>query len=454
MKVKHPYPSPLQANYALAMLLVAYILSYVDRQILTLLVGPIREDLQISDFQLSLLHGVAFAVFYAFMGIPIARLADRYSRRVIISSGILFWSTMTVFCGLTKQFSTLFIARMGVGLGEAALSPPAYSMLSDQFAPEKLGRAMSIFTAGISIGAGCAYILGGWVIELVNNSDPLTLPFFGQLTVWQSCFIIVGIPGFVIAALMLTVREPKRQGLSAAAATEQQLPFKEVLKFLLDNRRVYAPIFLSVTLLGIVGTGTFAWFPSSLMRSYGVEASEVGYRFGLIVLLAGTTGSILSGIFAEKLTARYTDANMRTVWLVSLALFVPAIATPLMTDFSSALWMAVPLMFFLSAFFGVSIAALQLVTPNEMRAQIAALFLFCTNMIGMAVGPMLIAAVTEFVFKDDAALRYSLALVTLLALPLASLAAYCSLKPYRQALAAGKVIEEKEAAFAAAVAAK
>ena len=427
------YPSPWQANYALTMLVVAYILSYADRQILSLLVDPIRASLGITDFQVSLLHGLAFACLYTVMGIPIARLADRYSRRLIITAGILFWSVMTAGCGMTKQYSILFLARMGVGIGEATLSPAAYSMLSDYFPPHRLGRATSIFTIGISIGAGMAYILGGWVIQFASSAGQLTLPFFGELSVWQACFIIISLPGVLVALLMYTVREPVRKACLNVPneGTHTGVPFGQVLGFFWEGRRCYLSIFVTITLLGIVGTGILAWFPTSLIRSYGVSATEVGYHFGLIYLFAGTCGAFFSGFASERLSVHYSDANLRVIFFVTLALIIPAIAVPLMPSYQWALIIAVPMVFLLNAFFGVSIAALQLVTPNEMRAQISSLFLFCTNIAGLAIGPAFIALITDMYFEDDQALRYSLVLVSAVVLPLAALTGGLSLKPYR-----------------------
>ena len=445
MDADNDYPRPAQANYALVVLLIAYILSYVDRQILALLVDPIRADLGITDFQISLLHGLAFAFLYTLVGIPIARLADRYSRRLIIIVGILFWSAMIACCGLAKQYMTLFIARMGVGVGEAALSPAAYSMLGDYFPPKRLGRATSIFTMGISIGAGLAYILGGWVIHLVSSSERLVVPLLGELSLWQACFILVSLPGLFVALLMYTVKEPERKGLLNKTTQDKptQLPFSQVLSYFWKGRRCYLSIFITITLLGIVGTGILAWFPTCLMRSYGISAAEVGYHFGLVYLFAGTTGALCSGLASEYLSARYNDANLRVIFFVSMAVIVPTIVTPLMPTYAGALVMAVPMIFLLNAFFGVSIAALQLVTPNEMRAQISALFLFSTNMIGTTLGPAIVAITTDMYFADDAALRYSLVVVAAVVLPLAVLVAGFSLKPYREALNAISIKSEQ-----------
>jgi MFS family permease len=211
-----------QANYALLVLLLAYILSFIDRNAMAVLVGPIRADFDISDFQYSLLHGFAFSMFYIFLGLPIARLADRGSRKSIITIGVFFWSLMTCLCGVAQSFKMLFIARMGVGVGEAALSPPAYSLLSDYFSSEALPRAMAIYTLGITLGGGLAYIVGGGVYEYFLLHGSPVLPLLGELRPWQLTFIVVGLPGFLLVALLslihVKVRYPAAQTRSIPTA--------------------------------------------------------------------------------------------------------------------------------------------------------------------------------------------------------------------------------------------
>ena len=179
---------------------VAYIFSFIDRQIINLLVEPIREDLQLTDTQISLLQGIAFALFYTLMGIPIARLADAANRRAIIAAGVFLWSLMTVMCGLAKSFGQLFAARIGLGIGEAALSPPAFSLFTDYFPPGKVTRAIAVFSGGSFLGAGLAYIIGGYVVDFVTRLDVVDIPVFGQVRTWQMAFIAVGLPGMLLRA--------------------------------------------------------------------------------------------------------------------------------------------------------------------------------------------------------------------------------------------------------------
>ncbi|MBT7799203.1 MAG: MFS transporter, partial [Gammaproteobacteria bacterium] len=205
------WPSPTIAWYAVGILFVAYTFSFADRFILSLLIEPIKQDLNLSDTKISLLHGFAFAIFYTFMGIPIGRLADKYNRRTIIVWGIATWSCMTAVCGITKGYWQLFAARVGVGVGEAALSPAAYSMIADLFPAQKLGRALSVYTTGAFVGAGLAFIIGGTAIAAITTSPEITLPVIGTIRSWQAAFFLVGLPGLLVAALMYTVKEPLRR---------------------------------------------------------------------------------------------------------------------------------------------------------------------------------------------------------------------------------------------------
>jgi MFS family permease len=431
------FPRARHANYTLAVLLVAYVLSFIDRQILSLLVGPIRKDLGISDFQMSFLQGIAFALFYALLGIPIGRLADRGNRKKIIAVGIFLWSLMTAVCGLAKNYTTLFVARMGVGVGEAALSPAAYSILADSFPPARLARAMSIFSLGITIGSGLAFIIGGKVVELIADMQPVTVPVLGQLHPWQLTFFAVGLPGLVISLISLTILEPPRRGLlqNEQGQVETTVPLAQVLAFMRTRWRCYAAIFGGVSLLAIVGYGTMAWYPAFLMRTFDMPVGQVGMRFGFIYLIFGTAGSLCAALLSERFSRRgHRDANVRVMLLVAISVILPAAIGPLLPSADLALLVVAPTTFLQNAYFGVAIASLQLIAPNQMRAMISAIFLFVANLLGMGIGPSAVALLTDFLFQHDQAVRYSLALLSALAYPIAALIFWRGLKHYRRAL--------------------
>ncbi len=431
------YPSAAQAGYTLAVLLVACVLAYVDRQILNLLVGAIRHDLGISDFQMSLLQGMAFALFFVILGLPIGRLADYHNRTRIIVIGITLWSLMTAACGLAKSFGTLFLARVGVGIGEAALSPAAYSILSDSFRPERLARAMGIYAMGITIGGGLAYMVGARAIDLVSRVPATSPPFIGTLKPWQLSFLLVGLSGLAVSLLVLTLKEPRRKGvtLDHSGIEVTGTTMRDVFRFLVARRKSYAPIYLGVSLIAILANGYLNWYPTFLIRTFHWPVRDVGLYFGLIYLTCGMAGALGGALFSEQLSRRrYTDANLRVIAVVAASLLVPAAVGPLMPTGMLALAVSAPTVFLLNAHVGVSTAALQLVTPNRMRALMSATFLLTVQLVGMALGTSCVALLTDFVFRNDLSLRYSLAVVAVAVCPLAAVICGRGLKHYRLAV--------------------
>ena len=293
----NPSVTPVQANFALGVFLLAYILSFVDRQILSLLVDPIKADLRVNDLQMGLLQGVAFALLYAFMGVPVGMLADRTIRKRIIAVGVLFWSAATALCGFAGSYAMLFAARMGVGVGEATLSPSAHSFLSDAFDPARLARAMAIYTMGITLGGGMAYLIGGSVVAAVASADMTHLPLIGLLRPWQTAFLIVAAPGLIVAALVMLVREPARRETAAVADSVREGPrLLSILRYLGANWRAFAPLYLTSSVLGVLGNSMSAWFPSLLIRNYGLSAGTAGLYMGAIYLVLGSAGSVCGGL--------------------------------------------------------------------------------------------------------------------------------------------------------------
>ena len=416
---------------------------------MAILVSPIREEFEISDFEFGVLNGVAFSLLYTFIGIPLAWLADRRSRTKIIAIGTGFWSLMTFLCGLTTGFHSLFITRMGVGVGEAALSPPAHSLLSDYFPKEKLPTIMAIFTLGIPIGIGISYSLGGWIYGLFAQDETLRLAIIGNLKPWQATFMIVGLPGFILALLINKIHEPNRTGLLKKSAQvldktfnknqqpTQNLPLKVVVKFLLQHKTVYLNICAAIACLSIVGYGFMMWFVEHMSRSFEQPAHELSKTFGLIYLTAGVIGTIAGALFSAQLVKRgYPDAGIRLVLIVAITWLIPAIAAPLMPSISLAYLVAIPYIFLLNSYFGVAIAALQIVTPNQMRAQVSAVLLFMTNVFGLVVGPMIIGFLSDQTFHASGAQSLGLALSTVGAIfcGIAAILLLAALKPYQQLL--------------------
>ncbi len=410
------YPNPRYAWYVVSVLTVAYLLSFLDRQILALLVEPIRRDLNISDFQVSLLGNLAFGIFYTILGLPLGRAADRFSRRGIIAAGVTIWCFMTAACGLARNFVQLFIARVGVGVGEAALNPAALSMISDYFPRKARGRALTFYNMGISLGVGVALIFGGQVIAWVASAPPVTVPGIGELRSWQTVFILVGLPGLVIALLMLTVREPARrdrlQVRKADGTVSEDLSVRATVAYLRQRWRTYLTHFIGMTVVTIQGYSYFFWVPSLFVRTWNWTIPEISLAYGIVTIIGGPLGIILGGWIADRLyRSGHKDALMRTCLGGAWLLLIPgSILTPLMPNPQLALAMLIPVSIGGAMVTATGAAALQMITPNQLRAQTTALYYFVINIFGL-LGPTAVASVTDFGFGDDNALRWSLAIV-------------------------------------------
>lgn len=431
MSSGQPYPPSSTAWYVVGILLLANTFSAIDRQILTLLVGPVRADLGLSDFEISLLQGLAFSLLFAFVGIPIARLSDVRNRRVIIACGISFWCLMTAACGLSKNFFQLFLARMGVGVGEASLSPAAASLISDSFSPEKRAMAFSVYHLGYPIGGGLALIIGGLVLQMLDGIDHVSLGILGEFRSWQLAFIIVGLPGLLIAGLMFTFREPPRQQRIHSAAN-QSVPLRVIWMHVRERWQAYGAHLSAVAFLGMLAMGTAIWYPTFLMRTYGFSASNAGYSYGLVMGICGVAGILsggwLSGRFARK---GHVDANMRVMLIAAALKTIPLIIGPLMpTAFLALLCMSIAT-YLGQVSVGVTTAALIEITPNEMRAQLLSIMLFMVNILGLALGASVIAALTDFVFGYDDALRYSISLASAIIAPTIVIILWRGLRHYR-----------------------
>lgn len=400
--------------YVVVICMLAYIFSFVDRQILALMIEPIKQDLQLSDTQFSLLHGLAFSLFYAFMGIPIALLADRYSRPRIIAIGVAFWSLATAACGLSRNFAQMFLARIGVGVGEAALSPATYSMLSDMFPREKLGRAVGIYSIGSFIGGGMAFLIGGYVIDLLKSVDTVVVPWIGAMRPWQVTFFIVGLPGLLVALLiLLTVRDPQRLGLRRDAAGQAQKPtLRDTVRFLGRHRGTFFCHYLGFSFYAMVLFALLGWTPAFYIRKFGMSPVEVGYMLGVVVLVANTTGVFCGGWLMDRLAKRgYSDAPLRAGVIGAVGMALPAVAFTQVDSLWLSVGLLLPAMFFASFPMPTSTAAMQILPPNQIRAQVSALFLLISNLIGLGLGTTAVALLTDRLFKQPAAVGQSLSIL-------------------------------------------
>jgi MFS family permease len=442
------WPKPPLAWYMVIVLMMAYTFSYLDRRILSLLVQPIRRDMHITDFQMSLLMGIAFALFYSIMGIPISRWVDSRSRRKIILAGITIWSMITALCGWARNYLQLFLCRVGVGVGEATLNPSAFSMIGDSFKESRRPFAIAIFHLGLPIGQGLALIIGGTIIDLVAGLDPSSLPSIGVIHPWQLTFLMVGFPGLIVAAMVLTIKEPKRRGLISlennSETVRQVIPIRDVLAFILKRRLAYAALIIGIAIKVTLAYGTDSWVPTYFIRNYGWTEGEFGRIYGSLYIVVGIVSIFFSGLLANRMTARgHRDANVKVI-LTGYVLGIPcAIAAPLMPTAPLAIFMFL-LTFFFTNFHVLAPAALLAITPNQMRGQISAIYVFMLNLIGVGIGPSIVAGCTDFLFGSDLAVGKSLIVVASTLGPLGAILLFSGMKAYRRCLEDSKQWEEEQ----------
>jgi MFS family permease len=418
-----------------------YTSSFIDRLIISLLVEPIQADLLISDTLMGLLTGTAFAALYTVMGMPFGRLADNYRRRSIIAAGAGVWSIMTMLCGLANNYSQLFLARVGVGVGAAALTPAAYSLISDLFRPRWLPVAMSVYVMSIAIGSGLAFVIGGAIVSLVRAAAEISVPFIGGLRSWQLAFVLAGLPGLPLAVLMLTVKEPARRGLIRdhalpGSTPPASIPLGDVIAFITRRWRSYGAVIAPAALLTMLSYAFYAWIPAYFVRVHGWTEGQVGLAFGLSILLTGIAATLSGGALCSYLLGRRRTAYLLLPLGASLCL-IPLVATATLAGdamLSLALLAAVN---FFSSCWGAPVASgLQALTPNQMRGQVSALYLFCVNIAGLGLGPVTVGAMTDWIFAEPAAVRYSMALTGIVLCPLAALLLVVGLKPFAAAIKA------------------
>jgi len=422
------YPPAARAWWTVGVLTVLYSLSLLDRQIIALLVRDIRRDLGITDFEVGLLQGVVFSLFYVTFGLFFGWMTDRFSRRGVVFGGVAVWSLATAACGLARNFGQLMGARFGVGAGEAALNPAAYSILSDSFPKRRLSLATSVFGAGAYIGGGVSLLLGGFLIAALPEAG-VTFPVLGHLSAWRIAFLVAGAPGLLIALLIWTMADPpRRQRLAGHTSV------KDTLGFARGNWRFFVGHFLGFALLAAAGNGVQAWNPTHLIRNFGIPVSQVVSILAPISIVFGIGGAVLAGYVCDRMISRgVKDAHMR-YFIAAAAVIVVALLVAMTT---TSLWVYIVFLCIFqiaTGFAGAGPAALQLVTPNNYRGQISAAYLFVFNLIGTGVGPTLVGALTTYVFHDDAKVGWAIALNALIVCPLAMLCLFVAMKPMRRAM--------------------
>ena len=426
------WPSPTRAWLTVFVLMAAYALAFVDRQILSLLVEPVKRDLAITDTQFSLLSGLAFTLFYTVMGIPFAWLADRRSRRNLIIASIGFWTFMTALCGMATSFLTLFLARIGVGVGEAGLSPAAYSMIADNFPPAKRARPLGVYAIGSICGVGLALIIGGAVIQWANTAPPVVLPLLGELKSWQLAFIIVSLPGPFLILAMLPLHEPKRQE-KALAEGESRPSFMAFL------RRRWVPftlLSLGYSLIGVSVAAFLTWTPAFMARRYGWEMAQIGATYGSVLLVFGTAGILFGGWWADKMASRGAQDSILRVAMTGTACALPfALAAPYASSGALAMASIAAMSFAFGLTQGLPAPSLQAIAPNRLRARVMALYLLIGNLIAFTVGPTGVALISDYILRDSNRIGEAIAIVSAIVCPLGLLCLFGARKSFMEAAA-------------------
>ena len=395
------------AAYVLVILMMAYMLSFMDRVLITLMIEPIRTELGLGDTQIGLLVGFGFVLLYSIMGIPFGSMADKSNRRNLMVFGILGWSAATAASGFAGGFITLLAARAMVGIGEATLSPAAYSTIADRFERKNIGMAVSIYSMGVSLGGGMAMLCGGFLVSWAMKTH-IALPNI-DLTGWRLAFVAVGLLGLPFAALMMfTVREAKRQQSAKSAP-----PLKDIFTLALSQKKAFGGVIIGYSVIVIAAFIPTLWAPVHFGRAFGMAPAQVGLAFGIIIGVFGTFGLFLGGLLSDMLARRGRyDAQVLIVMLSALTQAPLLIAAFLVSDLKLALGLAAAGMVCSCMFGGLQAGTLQLLTPANMRGRMTAIYLLVANIAGMGIGPLLIGFCSEHLFSGPTSLGQALALIT------------------------------------------
>ena len=431
-----PWPAARQAYHVAWVLAAVQMCAQLNNGVMTLLVEPIKRDLSLTDMEMSYLLGFSVSLFYVLIGIPAARLVDRRNRKHLLAVSVFIWSLASAACGMAQTFWQFFIARFGIGAGESISGPLSYSLMADYFPPEKMPRAVAIYNVGFQGGTALSLLLGALLIHLLAGMPTIHLPMLGAVRDWQLVWILTGLLGGPILLLVATISEPKRRGFSAAAMVGMQpraISLREVLRYLLANWKLYGPMFLGLCFTAMHMFGTAAWSAAFYARTYSWAPATTGLYTGLLSLalaIPALFGAVwLNDLFRKR---GHADANMRVLAIGFTASAPFMIAAPLMPSPWLALAMgAIGTSLMLMAAPSLN-SALQVITPNEMRGQITALYLFTMTAVGGGLGPTYFAFLTQHVWGDESLLRYAIATSAAISFPLAAVTYWAGVKPYRK----------------------
>tara|TARA_B100002052_G_scaffold53854_1_gene47017 strand:+ start:541 stop:1866 length:1326 start_codon:yes stop_codon:yes gene_type:complete len=427
------WPKPIYAWFFTSILLFAYIISFIDRQMINYLVVPIKEDMGLTDFEISFIQGWGFVLAYIIFSIPFGRIVDKVNRVRVLIGGIIIWSVATAACGFSKNSWQLVLSRSGVGAGEAALTPASWSIISDLFPVEKRSFPMSIYLMGPYIGQGLSLLFGAQILRIYN--EPVTL-FEGIIVQpWQIIFLIIAVPGIILGLFMFSLKDPERkEGLTGDR--EENESIREVFSYIIKNIGAYMPLLIGSAFIIVLLYGLQSWVPTFLHRIHGWEHTRIGDQYGLVALFAGSLGVISGPVFERYLTKlNYNPPIIILCIITSIALTILGPITFLSLSSDIVLIGIFITSFFITFPLALFATSLQNITPNQYRGVVSGLYVFTVNIVGYGLGPMVVAFFTDKVFKSEMAIDLSMATMFLICGPISFFIFYFGRKPFARALA-------------------
>ena len=432
------YPEKKHSYSAVAVLTLAQVFAFIDRQIPSMLVEPIKQDFNLTDSQIALLGGAAFSIFYAIMALPIGYAVDRYQRTKVLGIGVFLWSLMTALAALANSFGKLFGARIGVAVGEAVMAPTSVSLVSDSFPENKQGIPMGIITSGVYIGIGITLLGGGFLIDYLTSIGGINIPLIGYLKPWQATFMIVGLPGLVLAVAAFYLKEPKR--LEEQAYINKSVDRQNIFLHLKEHKKTLVPMFGGLIFMALIFYSFSFWAPTMMIRAYNISLSEAGFILGLITIISSIAGTIFAGSAVDYLRNKnYSDAPVRAA-LFAVLLALPPITILSFVNTEIGAWICIFLyLFFISSFAPLGLLAVSGVSASNVKGQLAAIHAFLMMAFGLSLGPQLTAFFTDFVFMDPNNLKWSISATGAIVLPISALLFKVSLSRYKESFEKLKV---------------
>jgi MFS family permease len=433
-------PRAILSWYSTILLAFLYWFSILDRFIISLLVDPIKKDLGISDVQFGMLHGFSFAITFSLFGFLVGALADRLNRRWIIFASVSVWSIATAACGMAQNFWHMMLARIGVGVGEAGLNPCATSIITDLFPRERLTLAIAIYSMGASVGSGCAYLFGGMIVDWVSAAEQIVLPLVGVVRSWQATFFIVGLPGLCLSLLIFTTPEPCRRGVRTTQESTKDFwskfaaGYNDFFVFIRSKSRFFSYHYAGFGLTSLIIGGAGSWYPAHMARSFGWSSSQIGLGLGLTLVASGLVGKVLCGRVVDALFSRgFRDAQFRWfAWSICIGIPIGVYATTSANPWVFLVGLGV-FYVLMSPMPVCAQTALNLVTPNELRGTGMAFFSGTAGLVGISLGPLLVAIASDYIFGGNA-IGYGIALLISIVCPVAALLLFLGMKAMREAV--------------------